>query len=183
MAPSTATMVCAMFAKTIEISFVTVFVAFIGQVLTRRSFVKKSKGMTLAEMTMRNWVIVRLPPPLRETNRSDTTKQPGFMLTHWETLPYAAVTFLGAVSLIATIASTFYTTASDVMVSPKLKYGGWENRELSGYVLSSYANTFAAQDSCPTPLRKEDPDGPVFAASSCLDIQYAGQCKSLLHGE
>ncbi|KAF9882408.1 hypothetical protein CkaCkLH20_00444 [Colletotrichum karsti] len=158
MAPSTATMVCAMFAKTIEISFVTVFVAFIGQVLTRRSFVKKSKGMTLAEMTMRNWVI-----------------QPGFMLTHWETLPYAAVTFLGAVSLIATIASTFYTTASDVMVSPKLKFGGWESKELNGHVLSSYANTFATQDSCPTPLRKEDPDGPVFAASSCLDIQYAGQ--------
>nr|XP_036584947.1 uncharacterized protein CTRU02_04916 [Colletotrichum truncatum]KAF6794715.1 hypothetical protein CTRU02_04916 [Colletotrichum truncatum] len=157
-APSTATMVCAMFAKTIEISFVTVFVAFIGQVLTRRSFVKKSKGMTLAEMTMRNWVI-----------------QPGFMLTHWETLPYAAVTFLGAVSLIASVASTFYTTASDVMVSPKLKYGGWENKELRGYVLSSYANTFATQDSCATPLRKEDPDGPVFAASSCLDIQYAGQ--------
>lgn len=59
MAPSTATMVCAILAKTIEISFVTVFVAFIGQVLTRRSFVKKSKGMTLAEMSMRNWVIVR----------------------------------------------------------------------------------------------------------------------------
>ncbi|KAF4928960.1 hypothetical protein CGCVW01_v001698 [Colletotrichum viniferum] len=157
-APSTATMVCAMFAKTIEISFVTVFVAFIGQVLTRRSFVKSSKGMTLAEMTMRNWVI-----------------QPGFMLTHWETLPYAAVTFLGAISLIATIASTFYTTASDVMVSPKLRYGGWESKALNGYVLSSYANTFATQDSCPTPLRKEDPNGPEFAARSCLDIQYAGQ--------
>ncbi|KAJ0321550.1 hypothetical protein Brms1b_002574 [Colletotrichum noveboracense] len=151
-------MVCAMFAKTIEISFVTVFVAFIGQVLTRRSFVKSSKGMTLAEMTMRNWVI-----------------QPGFMLTHWETLPYAAVTFLGAISLIATIASTFYTTASDVMVSPKLKYGGWESKALNGYVLSSYANTFATQDSCPTPLRKEDSNGPEFAARSCLDIQYAGQ--------
>lgn len=56
--PSTASLVCAMFAKTIEISFVTVFVTFIGQVLTRRAFVRRSEGMTLAEMTMRNWVIV-----------------------------------------------------------------------------------------------------------------------------
>lgn len=104
------------------------------------------------------------------------------MLTHWETLPYAAVTFLGAISLIATIASTFYTTASDVMVSPKLKYGGWESKALNGYVLSSYANTFATQDSCPTPLRKEDPNGPEFAARSCLDIQYAGQCELIPSG-
>ncbi|KAF6819520.1 hypothetical protein CSOJ01_01263 [Colletotrichum sojae] len=155
MAPSTATMVCAILAKTIEISFVTVFVAFIGQVLTRRSFVKKSQGMTLAEMTMRNWVI-----------------QPGFMITHWETLPYAAVTFLGAVSLIATIASTFYTTASDVMVSPKLKYGGWDNKEIRGHVLASYANTLFTQSTCPTPLRRVDED---HGAIACLDIQHAGQ--------
>lgn len=58
MAPSTATLVCTLIAKTIEMSFVTVFVAFLGQVLTRRAFVKKSNGVTLAEMTMRNWVIV-----------------------------------------------------------------------------------------------------------------------------
>ncbi|TDZ41326.1 hypothetical protein CTRI78_v009725 [Colletotrichum trifolii] len=158
MAPSTATMVCAMFAKTIEISFVTVFVAFIGQVLSRRSFVRRSRGMTLAEMTMRNWVI-----------------QPGFMITHWETLPYAAVTFLGVISLVATIASTFYTTASDVMVSPKLKFGGWESREMKGFVLSSYGNIFATRASCQTPLRKEDPNGEDAAAIACLELQYAGQ--------
>lgn len=58
MAPSTATLVCTLVAKTIEISFVTVYVALLGQVLTRRAFIKKAKGVTLAEMTMRNWVIV-----------------------------------------------------------------------------------------------------------------------------
>lgn len=62
MAPSTATLVCTLFAKTIELSFVTVFVALLGQVLTRRAFVRKAKGVTLAEMTMRNWVIVCVPP-------------------------------------------------------------------------------------------------------------------------
>lgn len=96
------------------------------------------------------------------------------MITHWETLPYAAVTFLGAVSLIATIASTFYTTASDVMVSPKLKYGGWDNKEIRGHVLASYANTPFTQSTCPTPLRRVDEE---HGAIACLDIQHAGQCK------
>jgi hypothetical protein len=61
LAPSTASLLSTLFAKTIELSFVTVFVAFVGQVLTRRSFLKRSKGMTIAEMTMRNWVIVSSP--------------------------------------------------------------------------------------------------------------------------
>ncbi|WYZ41916.1 hypothetical protein EsH8_V_000811 [Colletotrichum jinshuiense] len=156
--PSTASLVCAMFAKTIEISFVTVFVTFIGQVLTRRAFVRKSKGMTLAEMTMRNWVI-----------------QPGFLITHWETLPYAGITLLGAISLIATVASTFYTTASDAMVTPKLKFGGWESKTLSGYVLASYANPPFSRESCQTPLRDNDPAGADTAGRACLEIQYAGQ--------
>ncbi|TQN67086.1 hypothetical protein CSHISOI_08344, partial [Colletotrichum shisoi] len=158
--PSTASLVCAMFAKTIEISFVTVFVTFIGQVLTRRAFVRKSKGMTLAEMTMRNWVI-----------------QPGFLITHSETLPYAGMTLLGVVSLIATVASTLYTTASDAMVTPKLKYGGWESKTLSGYVLASYANPPFARERCQTPLRDSDPDGIDTAGRACLEVLYAGQCK------
>ncbi|GKT50920.1 uncharacterized protein ColSpa_11101 [Colletotrichum spaethianum] len=163
--PSTASLVCAMFAKTIEISFVTVFVTFIGQVLTRRAFVRKSKGMTLAEMTMRNWVITWI----------DSRKQPGFLITHSETLPYAGMTLLGMVSLIATIASTFYTTASDAMVAPKLKYGGWESRMLSGYILASYANPPFARESCQTPLRDNDPAGVDTAGRACLEVQYAGQ--------
>ena len=57
-APSTATTISALLAKTIEMSFITVFVSFVGQVLTRRSFIKRSNGITLAEMTMRNWVVV-----------------------------------------------------------------------------------------------------------------------------
>jgi hypothetical protein len=58
--PSTATTITALLAKTIEMSFITVFISFVGQVLTRRSFIRKSRGVTLAEITMRNWVVVSL---------------------------------------------------------------------------------------------------------------------------
>ncbi|KAI1140284.1 hypothetical protein F5Y05DRAFT_424213 [Hypoxylon sp. FL0543] len=156
MAPSTATLLCTLVAKTIEMSFVTVFVAFLGQVLTRRAFVRKAKGVTLAEMTMRNWVI-----------------QPGSLLTYREGIPYAAPTFLGVLALIATLCTMFYTTASDAMVSPKLKFGGWESRSLEGLVKASYANPFYVQKACSTPIdQKLDPEN---AAPSCLDVQYSGQ--------
>ncbi|OTB01421.1 hypothetical protein M426DRAFT_25589 [Hypoxylon sp. CI-4A] len=154
--PSTATLICTLIAKTIELSFVTVFVAFIGQVLTRRAFVKKAGGVTLAEMTMRNWVI-----------------QPGSLLTYWEGIPFAAPTLLGMLTLIATVCAMFYTTASDAMVSPKLKYGGWESRSLDGLVKASYANPFHVQKACLTPIDANLDDDS--AAESCLDIQYSGQ--------
>lgn len=56
--PSTASLIVALIAKLIETSFVAVFVASIGQILTKRAFDLKSKGMTLAEISMRSWVIV-----------------------------------------------------------------------------------------------------------------------------
>ncbi|KAI2625094.1 hypothetical protein GGR54DRAFT_629506 [Hypoxylon sp. NC1633] len=156
MAPSTATLTCTLIAKTIELSFVTVFVAFLGQVLTRRAFVRQAKGVTLAEMTMRNWVI-----------------QPGSLLTYWEGIPYAAPTILGTVTLIGTLCAMFYTTASDAMVSPKLKFGEWESQELEGLVAASYANPFHVRESCMTPIDLTiDPNN---SAASCLDVQYSGQ--------
>ncbi|KAI8959863.1 hypothetical protein F5Y11DRAFT_331774 [Daldinia sp. FL1419] len=154
--PSTANLICTLAAKTIEISFVTVYVALLGQILTRRAFVKRAKGITLAEMTMRNWVI-----------------QPGSLLTYWEGVPYAAVTLLGLISLLATLCSLFYTTASDAMVSPKLMFGRWENRELEGLVKASYANPFYVQKACATPIDLNL--DPKSAAPSCLDVQYSGQ--------
>ncbi len=44
------------FAKSIELSFVTVFVAFIGQVLSKRALLQQ-RGVTMSEMTMRSWVM------------------------------------------------------------------------------------------------------------------------------
>lgn len=154
--PSTATLVCTLLAKTIELSFVTVFVALLGQILTRRAFVQKAKGVTLAEMTMRNWVI-----------------QPGSLLTYWEGIPSAATTLLGVLTLSATLCSMFYTTASDAMVSPKLKYGDWESRDLDGLVRATYANPYYIQKACTTPI--DTIMDPNNSAPSCLDVQYSGQ--------
>lgn len=66
--PSTATLLAALVAKTIELTFVTIFVAVLGQVLTRRAFSRSSQGVTLAEMTMRNWVIVSYGPQLADAS-------------------------------------------------------------------------------------------------------------------
>ena len=153
--PSTATTVCALVSKTIEMSFVTVFVSFLGQVLTRRAFVRRTNGMSLGEMTMRNWVF-----------------QPGSLITHAETVPSAGMTILGALSLTATIAATFYTTASDSMVAPKLKYGDWESKELSGRYQASYANAQYVQKMCPSLLKDED---EVHAQEACMNVQFSGQ--------
>ncbi|KAI0470683.1 hypothetical protein GGR56DRAFT_683754 [Xylariaceae sp. FL0804] len=159
--PSTATLVCTLFAKTIEMTFVTVFVAVLGQILTRRAFSRKSHGITLAEMTMRNWVV-----------------QPGSLFTYWQNIPSAGATILGALSLLATIAALLYTTASDAMVSPKLSMGSWHTTDLQGLVQASYSNPYYVEASCQTPIDKTL--DPLSSAFSCLDVQYSGQCSSLM---
>lgn len=155
LAPSTATLLTALVAKTIELSFVTVFIACSGQVLTRRALARRSAGVTLAEMTMRNWVL-----------------QPGCLVTHCETVAYAGATLLGALSLTATAAAMLYTTASEAMVAPKLKSGAWERVTLQGRVRSSYANAQYIKAACPA-LFDAAADG--FAPESCLDVAFSGR--------
>ena len=53
---ATASILYTAFAKSIELSFVTVFVAFIGQVLSKRALLQ-TRGVTMADMTMRSWVM------------------------------------------------------------------------------------------------------------------------------
>ena len=98
LSPSTVSLLCAAIAKTIELSFVTVFITFLGQVLSLRAFKKSSRGVTIAEMQMRAWIM-----------------QPGTMITHVATLRYAALTFLGMIALTAALMATLYTTASDAL--------------------------------------------------------------------
>lgn len=59
---STANVLTQLFAKLIELSFVTSFITFLGQVLSRRAFSRVSRGVTLSEMSMRNWIMVRNVP-------------------------------------------------------------------------------------------------------------------------
>ena len=93
-----ASLACALLAKSIELSFVTAFVAFLGQQLSRRAFYKPQRGVNLAEMSMRTWVM-----------------QPGSMITNWESVWYAAPSWLGMVTFFVAWFVMLYTSASDAL--------------------------------------------------------------------
>jgi hypothetical protein len=154
MTPYIADLLTAFFAKTIELSFATVFVSFLGQVLSRRAFMKnQGKGITLAEMDMRSWVM-----------------QPGTMITHFEALKSSILSFLGVLSLVAAVVAMLYTTASESLVQPYLRYGPWEHGSLKGLVRTIFANPAYMEPACGTPITiKED----ILAGSTCLQLQYA----------
>ncbi|KAK6330359.1 hypothetical protein TWF696_003455 [Orbilia brochopaga] len=161
--PQDAQLISAILAKTIELSFVSVFVSFLGQVLSRRALMTGSKGINIAELSMRGWVT-----------------QPGTLITHTSSVRFAGLTFLGALSLTATILASFYTTAADTLVSPKLAWGSFEARNLSGIVYSSYANNIARSGKCETVITVQE-DGPVdnylipLASATCDNILSAGR--------
>ena len=117
---------------------------------------KASRGVTIPELTMRTWVI-----------------QPGFMITHWQHIQHAGLSSLGAITLTAAFVATFYTTASDALVSPHLKYGKWENKIMWGLVQASYANPYYIEDNCQTPITTTL--DPHYAATTCLSIEHAGE--------
>lgn len=96
--PSTASLLAAAFAKSIELTFVTTFVAFLGQILSQKAFRKNSQGITVAQMQMRTWIL-----------------QPGTIFTHSAAVRYAALTILGSIALFAALLAMIYTTASDAL--------------------------------------------------------------------
>ena len=153
--PQTATILCTAFARTIELSFVTVFVALIGQVLSKRAL-GNHRSITIAEMSMRSWIL-----------------QPGTMIAHWESVRYAGATYLGAIALVMALMAMVYTTASDALVSPKLKMGELEHRVLYGKVATSFANTYSVMDRCTTPIQKRD--DPDNAGQTCISIEHPGE--------
>ena len=154
--PYAASVLCTALAKSIELSFVTVFVAFLGQLLSNRAINKREKGITIAEMTMRSWVI-----------------QPGSLLTHKEAVLYAGGTFLGVLALLAALMAMLYTTASDALVSPKLKFGKFDHQVIYGRVATSFANIAYIEKQCTTPIQQTtDPDN---YAETCIQIQCAGE--------
>ncbi|RFU24414.1 hypothetical protein B7463_g11925, partial [Scytalidium lignicola] len=127
-----------------------------GQVLSRRSLIQGSRGVSIAETSMKTWVI-----------------QPGFMVTHWENLQHVGLTLLGAITLMAAIIAMFYTAAYDSLVSPHLKYGNWENKVLYGLVQTSYANPFYIESTCETPISPAV-DG-ANSGQTCLALEHAGE--------
>ena len=178
MPPATASLIAAIFAKTIELSFVTVFVTFLGQVLSRRALVKNSRGITISEMSMRQWS----KSGLLSTGHFSIDKwlidetpvmQPGTMITHWQTFRYAALTFLGFVSLLGALTAMFYTTASDALVAPQLKMGPLEHRVLYGKVATSFANVQYIHQQCQTPI--PNATDSQNRGSTCIAIEHSGQ--------
>lgn len=84
-------------------------------------------------------------------------------------------TLLGIVALLATIIAMFYTTASDTMIRPKLQFSNWQHKHLNSTIFASYANAAYVNDSCSTPISVSMDSN---AGSSCLAVQYSGDCKS-----
>lgn len=97
--PADAILLTTIFAKLIELSFVTSFVAFLGQVLSRRAFMKgHGRGVTLSELSMWRWIV-----------------QPGTLVTHFDQVKYAGLSVLGILSLVSAILATLYSSASTAL--------------------------------------------------------------------
>lgn len=91
----------AIFAKAIELSFVTVFTSCLGQILSRRALDRRSRGISMADMAMKQWVY-----------------QPGSMLTNFPQLHYAGASVLGVFSIFVVVFATFYTTGMFLLMLP-----------------------------------------------------------------
>ena len=153
--PATASVLYTAFAKSIELSFVTVFVALIGQILSKRALGDK-KSITIAEMSMRSWVL-----------------QPGIMITHWHSVRYAMATYLGIFAILGATMAMIYTTASDALVAPKLQLGETQDRLIYGKVSTIFASSQSVQNICPTPIQpKDDKD---HYGETCIEIQHSGE--------
>ncbi|KAL5398848.1 hypothetical protein PMIN03_001855 [Paraphaeosphaeria minitans] len=156
--PSDAILLTTVFAKLIELSFVTSFVAFLGQVLSRRAFMKDhGRGVTLSELSMWRWVV-----------------QPGTLITHWETAKYAGLSILGFLSLLSAVLATLYSTAATALVQPMLKDGGhYTPMVYAGRVKTGFANLGYLTETCETPI-PQAMDGGYFG-TTCLQLQHVGQ--------
>ncbi|KZM18673.1 uncharacterized protein EKO05_0006606 [Ascochyta rabiei] len=156
MRPATAILWTSILAKIIELSFVTGFVAFLGQVLSRRAFSRASggRGVTLSELSMWRWVV-----------------QPGTLITHWETAKYAGLSFLGMLSLLSAILATLYAPAATALVQPMLKNGFLETRVLAASVKTDFANINYIKQMCQTPITSDK----EYGGTTCTQIEHAGQ--------
>ncbi|KAK6392330.1 hypothetical protein LTR65_003786 [Meristemomyces frigidus] len=153
--PSLAAFLTSLMAKLIELSFVTVLVAFLGQALARRAFkLEDVRGVTLAELNMRAWVM-----------------QPGTIFTRWETVRYAGTTALGLIALLGASAAILYTSAATALVQPQLKYPDWQSKEIHGLVKTIFANPTYIQQNCKTPIAKTYDESDYD--TTCIQLEHA----------
>lgn len=103
--------------------------------------------------------------------------QPGSLLVGWQSVRYAN-SFIGAAVLLSAFSATWYTTASEALVSPKLKFGPIQERSISGLVRASYANAMYLGYNCEVPFATTGLD--EYKNSTCLQIKHAGMGFSFL---
>ncbi len=154
MSSHTATVFCTAISKTIELTFATVFVTFLGQVLSVRAL-GTDQSISIAEMSMRGWIT-----------------QPGTLFTHLGSSLQVAFTRLGGFAFLAAVTAMLYTTASDSLVAPKLNSGKNQDLLLRGRVTTSFANTTHVMAQCTTPISNAT-DNQTF--QTCIQLQHAGQ--------
>ncbi|KAL9084108.1 MAG: hypothetical protein Q9159_005403 [Coniocarpon cinnabarinum] len=155
---SNATLLFALFAKLIELSFVTVFIAFVGQVISTRAFNKsKGYGVTLAEISMRGWIM-----------------QPGQMIVHPHAVKYAAVSLMGVLALIAALTAMLYTTAASALVSPQLSWSHFTDRLMQADIKQGFADMTSIMYQCQTPVRN-DASGVLTKFQTCIGPEQSAQ--------
>ncbi|KAH7076869.1 hypothetical protein BKA63DRAFT_532913 [Paraphoma chrysanthemicola] len=154
---STAILLTSVLAKTIELTFVTAFVAFLGQVISRKAFLQSSgHGVTLSELTMWRWVV-----------------QPGTLFQQSEIARYAGFSFLGVLTLLSTVLSTLYVTAATALVQPIPKESEWHSKVMTGFVNSDFASLRHIQDSCKLPIASGIDD--TYLSTTCMQISHAAR--------
>ena len=147
-----------LFAKLIELSFVTVFIAFIGQVISRRAFNRdKSHGVSLAEITMRGLVM-----------------QPGQMLVNPQMIRYGVASLLGVLVILAALTAMLYTTAASALVSPQLMPTPFKETALQGVIANGNNDMTKIEYSCAVPLQN-DSQGISQIYQTCVGPQFSAQ--------
>ncbi|KXS96835.1 hypothetical protein AC578_7412 [Pseudocercospora eumusae] len=155
LSPSSAAFLTSLFAKMIELAYVTVVVAFVGQALARRAFkLERARGVTLAELNMRSWIM-----------------QPGVMITQWESVRYAGISILGLISFLAALMAILYTSAATALVQPQLVIPNFEHKVMSGLVKSQFANPQYIGKNCQTPVT--DALDRTYVDTTCLQIEHS----------
>lgn len=97
--PIHSSLLTAFLAKTIETFSTTVFVTFLGQVISRKTFrPPQTHGTSLVDMDLRSLVT-----------------QPGRLVTHLGSFRYSIRSILGALTVLATLTAMLYTTASEAL--------------------------------------------------------------------
>lgn len=70
----------------------------------------------------------------------------------------------------------FYTTASDALVAPKLKFGKAEEHLMWGKVATSFANMYTITSQCSTPIPAKGPrSDPQHSGSTCIELEHSGE--------